>query len=179
MALLQAVHAELGLALAPSPLTAFPGFPVTAGLLVPAAASPTIQFLKSSPTPDEFLIVTGMESHYLLSHPTVDPCAAHIWSECHALHENHGDAPIVSRSYDPASFFTTIESHHCAHRTVHNRRASRCYIAPFEEFLCCRACIFQAICWTPDELQRLPCGVVVANTLVPLHNTAADSAIAS
>ena len=35
-ALLQAVHTEAGVPLAPSPLTAFPGFPVGGGLLAPA-----------------------------------------------------------------------------------------------------------------------------------------------
>jgi hypothetical protein len=162
-ALLRAVHAELDVALAPSPLTAFPGFPLTGVLSATTSVSPTIRFLKSSPMPDEFLIVTGTESHYLLPHPTVQPCAGHTWSECHILGQHQGNAPILSRSYAPASFFTTIEPHHCAHRTVHNRRAPRCYIAPFEEFLCCRACVFQAICWTPDEMARLPCGLVLAN----------------
>lgn len=166
MALLQAVHAEAGIALPASPLTTFPGFPATGGLFAPAGKARTIRFLKSSPTPDEFLLVTGTESHYLLLRPTVDPCAGHTWSECHALRENQRDAAIVSRSYDPASFFTTIEAHHCAHRTVHNRRCDRCHIAPFEEFLCCRACVFQTSCWTPDELARLPCGVIVAITRV-------------
>lgn len=165
-ALLEAVRAEVGVALAPSPLTAFPGFPVTGGLLAPAGSSQTVQFLKSSATPDEFLLVTGSSSHFLLPHPTIASCAGHSWSECRALHENQRDAAIVNRSYDPASFFTTLEPHHCAHRTVHNRRAARCHIAPFDEFLCCRACIFQTVCWTGDELARLPCGVLVANATV-------------
>jgi hypothetical protein len=166
IALLQAVHAEVGVTLAPSPLTAFPGFPVTGGLLAPAGSPQTIRFLKSSATPDEFLLVTGSSTHFLLQHPTVNPCAGHTWSECHAFHENQRDAAAVSRSYDPASFFTTMEPHHCAHRTVHNRRAVRCQIAPFEEFLCCRACVFQTICWTGDELDRLPCGLVPAHAPV-------------
>jgi hypothetical protein len=161
-ALLQAVRAETGSALAPSPLTAFPGFPFTPGLLAPSDA-PARRFLKLSDMPDEFLLVTGTESHFLLPRPIVDSCAGHTWSECRDLRENQGDAAIVDRSYDPASFFTTLEPHHCAHRTIHHRRASRCHIAPFEEFLCCRACVFQAMCWTRAELARLPCGVVAPN----------------
>jgi hypothetical protein len=36
---------------------------------------------------------------------------------------------------------------------------TRCHISPFEEFLCCRACVFQKVCWAPEELSRLPCGL--------------------
>jgi hypothetical protein len=142
-ALLQAVHTELGVALTPSPLTAFPGFPMSVGLRAVTSASQTISFLKSSPRLDEFLLVTGTESHYLMPQPRVQPCAGHTWSECRFLGENQGNAAIVSRSYDPASFFTTVELHHCAHRTVHNRRTSRCHIVAFEEFLCAALASFR------------------------------------
>jgi hypothetical protein len=176
-ALLQAVHAETGAALVPSPLTSFPGFPMAYG--TPAATGPTrtIQFLKSSTTPNEFLLVTGTDSHFLLPRPTVEPCAGHIWTECHAVQENQRNAAIVARSFEPASFFTTVEPHHCAHRTVHNRRETRCHIAPFEEFLCCRACVFQAVCWTADELARLPCGFSASNGAAQIAATALPVAI--
>ena len=150
-ALLQAVHAEAGVQLPPSPLTAFPGFPFTAGLLAPTGSPRRIRLLRSSPTPDEFLLVTGTQTHYLLPRPTVDPCAGHTWSECHALHENQRDAAIVSRSYDPASFFTTVEPHHCAHRTVHNRRAARCHVGRRSKSFCVAALAsFRSTCWTGE-----------------------------
>jgi hypothetical protein len=133
-ALLQTVRAEADVALAPSPLTTFPGFPITGGLLGRAGLQQIIRFLKSSATPDEFLLVTGSNSHFLLPQPRIHPCAGHTWSECHSLHENQLNAPIVSRSYDPASFFTTMEPHHCTHRTVHNRRASRCHVGHSKSF---------------------------------------------
>jgi hypothetical protein len=171
------VHAETGAALVPSPLTSFPGFPMAYG--TPAATGParTIQFLKSSTMPNEFLLATGTNSHFLLPRPTVEPCAGHIWTECHAVQENQRNAAIVARSFEPASFFTTVEPHHCAHRTVHNRRETRCHIAPFEEFLCCRACVFQAVCWTADELARLPCGFSASNGAAQIAATALPVAI--
>lgn len=162
-ALLHAVNNEMGAALPASPTNAFPGFPVTGGLLGGADADRNVKFLKSWPAPNEFLLITGLQSHYLLRQPSIDPCAGHTWSECHALHVNQRDTPIVNRSYEPASFFTTVELHHCTHRTIHDWRAERCHIAAFEEFLCCRACAFQDVCWTPEESDRLPCGVAAAN----------------
>jgi hypothetical protein len=170
-ALLQAVNNEMGINLVPSSLAEFPGFPTPRRLLVRVGAPPTARYLKAYSQPDEFLLVTGTGRHYLLPRPTIDPCAGHTWSECHALHENQLDAAIVDRSFMPPSFFRTVELHHCAHRTVHNRRQSRCHIASFEEFLCCRACVFEAACWTPQELARLPCGVTGPN--VPAHVAAA------
>jgi hypothetical protein len=162
-ALLQAVNDEIGVVLPASPVAAFPGLPVIGGLLGGADADRNVKFLKSWPTPNEFLLLTGLQTHYLLAHPSINPCAGHIWAECHALHVNQRDTPIVNRSYEPASFFTTVELHHCAHRTIHDRHAERCHIAAFEEFLCCRACAFQDVCWTLEESDRLPCGVAAAN----------------
>ncbi|MGV7219339.1 hypothetical protein [Bradyrhizobium sp. UFLA05-112] len=160
VALLQAVNGELNTALTASPLSAFPGFPTLANSRVPADAPQAATFLNSSPKPDEFLLVTGTNAHYCLPRPIVDPCAGHNWSDCLALRENKLSAPVVSRSFEPASFFTTLELHHCAHRSMHDRREHRCQIAPFEEFLCCRACVFQQVCWPAAELNRLPCGVM-------------------
>lgn len=161
-ALLQAVNTELDAAFPASPLTDFPGFPVTGGLIASTGMVRSVAFLKSVPTPNEFLLVTGQERHYLRPRPSVDPCAGHTWSECHALRVNQRDAAIVNRSFEPAAFFTTVEPHHCAHRTVHDRRTAVCQIAAFEEFLCCRACAFEPVCWTRDQLNRLPCGVTAS-----------------
>jgi hypothetical protein len=162
--LLRAVNDELGTAFGASALTSFQGFPVATMLnasAVVAAASPI--FIKASATANDFLLATGTSSHYLLPQPTLPLCSGHSWTDCHTLREHEPAAPIVVRSFEPASFFTTTEPHHCAHRQVHHRRDPRCHILAFEEFLCCRACTFQQNCWTPAELGRLPCGVVVAN----------------
>src|SRR5262249_10806448 len=68
--LLQAVNVELGAAFPASPLTAFPGFPVIGGLVAPTRVARNIGFLKSSPSPNEFLLVTGTDAHYLLQGPS-------------------------------------------------------------------------------------------------------------
>ncbi|TYL89974.1 hypothetical protein FXB40_34155 [Bradyrhizobium rifense] len=174
VALLQTVNGELNTALSASSLSAFPGFSTLANSRVPAVASQTATFLKASPKPDEFLLVTGTNTHYCLPRPTVDPCAGHNWSDCLTLRENKLSAPVVSRSFEPASFFTTLELHHCAHLGMHDRRERQCQIAPFEEFLCCRACVFQRTCWQAAEQARLPCGVAApaAAQTVPHATTA-------
>jgi len=158
LALLGIVNAELNAAHPASPLAEFPGFPTLANSRLPAVASRRTAYLKSSTKPDEFLLVTGANTHYCLPNPTVDPCAGHNWSDCLTFHENKLSEPIVSRSFEPAAFFTTLEPHHCAHRSVHDRREQHCQIAPFEEFLCCRACVFEQTCWPAADLNRLPCG---------------------
>jgi hypothetical protein len=157
--LLDSVKRELGIALAPSPLNSFAGFPSGSRLNAAPIGPTSSEFLRSSARANEFLLLTGTESHYLLAQPVVQACSGHSWSDCHALRENQNDAPIMERRFKPASFFTTNEPHHCAHRQVHQRRDRRCQISPFEEFLCCRACTFQTICWTQQELAQLPCGV--------------------
>ncbi|WP_315730730.1 MULTISPECIES: hypothetical protein [unclassified Bradyrhizobium] len=167
VALLGIVNTELNASLPSSPLSQFPGFPTLKNSSVPAVASRATAFLKPSAKPDEFLLVTGTNTHYCLPHPTVDPCAGHSWSDCLTLHENKLSAPVVSRSYEPASFFTTLELHHCAHRSVHDRREPHCQVAPFEEFLCCRACIFEQTCWPAADLNRLPCGVAAPPPAAP------------
>lgn len=171
VALLQTVNGELNTTLTASSLSDFPGFPTSANSRAPAVASQTATFLKRSPKPDEFLLVTGTNAHYCLPCPTVDPCAGHNWSDCLTLHENKLSAPVVSRSFEPASFFTTLEPHYCAHRSVHDRREQRCQVSPFEEFLCCRACIFQQTCWPAVDLDRLPCGFT-AHGPTPPQSTA-------
>ena len=152
-ALLGAVNVELGINLPASPPRTFPSFPI------PGATS---RFLKRFPrSPDNYLLVTGRQRHFLLHQPSVSPCAWHAWGQCRSIHENQGEAAIADRSYDPASFFITEEPHHCAHRTVHGRRnAGKCHIASFEQYLCCRACIFKSVCWSRHELQALPCGIL-------------------
>ncbi len=165
--LLRTISDELGTVFDVSPLTSFPGFPVASMLKAGTRTVPSPIFLRSSITANDFLLATGTNSHYLLRQPVVLQCSGHSWSDCHTLRENEPAAPIVDRSFEPASFFTTTEPHHCAHRQVHHRRNERCHISPFEEFLCCRACTFQENWWAQAELDRLPCGIAVSNAAIP------------
>lgn len=170
--LLDAIKKEIGALPAASGVELFPGFVLppmigAIGGVVPPRASPKKELLKSWPArADEFLLVTGGAAHFLLHEPTVASCAGHDWAKCEGLGHNKGPGPILARSVQPVSFFMSGEDHHCAHRIVHDRREERCLILAFEEFLCCRACALQTLCWQAAELARLPCGVAKADALI-------------
>jgi len=164
-ALLDAIKSELGELPEVSGVETFPGFVLpptidTIVSIVPPRPGPKKALLKSyRPRVGEFLLVTGVAAHFLLQEPTVAPCAGHDWVMCDVLGASKGPAPILARSVEPVSFFRSSEDHHCAHRVVHDRREERCLVMPFEEFLCCRACVLQRVCWSEAELGGLPCGV--------------------
>jgi hypothetical protein len=163
--LLEAINQELDLSAVPSGIEKFPGFGAAAdGLPAPGLRPPPnnkIELLKSSPRhPNEFLLVTGAQPHFLHLRPTIENCRFHDWSACEGVGQNQGANPIAVRSVNPRSFFRSTEEHHCAHRQVHDRRRTRCQIDAFEEFLCCRACTLQTFCWSQAEAARLPCGSV-------------------
>lgn len=148
-----------------SDLAAFPGFPVTplrgsrVGL-VPQRVHRRVQFVRPWPDrADEFLLVTGASSHFLLEGPTVDPCLGHSWAACQEAGVQVGHAPVIFSSVDPKAFYISGADHHCAHREIHDRRQGNCYLAAFESFLCCRACTFQQICWPEGTGAPLPCGL--------------------
>lgn len=164
-ALLEAIKSELGELPEVSGVEAFPGFVLpptidTIVSVVPPRLGPKKALLKSyRPRADEFLLVTGVAAHFLLQEPTAAPCAGHDWTMCNALGSSKGPGAVLSRSVEPMSFFRSGENHHCAHRVLHDRREERCLVMPFEEFLCCRACVLQCVCWSEAELGGLPCGV--------------------
>ncbi len=181
--LLDAIRQEIGSLPEASGVEQFPGFilPPTIGAIggvVPPRVGTKTEVLKSwSARAGEFLLVTGATAHFLLREPTIVPCAGHDWVRCKALGHNKGTGPIVSRSVQPVSFFISGEDHHCAHRMVHDRREERCPILAFEEFLCCRACCLQKLCWLAAELGRLPCGIQVSGTSDHPISTGGDAAL--
>lgn len=124
----------------------------------------------------EFLILTGDNTHYLLAEPTVPNCPYHDWVQSMNAGYETGNVAIHKRSVTPRSFFISGESHHCAHRDVAAAKASQitsadreiyglrsskdseafCEIWRFEEHLCCRVCAFQDVC-TKAQMFNLPC----------------------
>jgi hypothetical protein len=126
---------------------------------------------------DDFLLVTGDKTHYLLLEPSVPECPYHDWQACHQAGVPSNPGPLLRRSVkEPRSFFVSGENHHCAHRdvssakgvpiTLSNRaqcgpRSGRegqafCEIWRFEQHLCCRTCAFEEVC-TKAHVFRLPC----------------------
>ena len=130
--------------------------------LVPTNDDMRIQFLmRWSEGANEFLLVTGVASHFVLEQPTISACVGHDWVDCHEIGKQMGTSPILGPSVDPKAYYVSAASHHCAHRVIHDRRSSKCYVAVFEKFLCCKACIFQGSCWPEPVVPLLPCGASV------------------
>jgi hypothetical protein len=125
---------------------------------------------------DEFFVVTGDKTHYLLPKPSVPQCPHHNWAQSHDAGSASHPGPIMRRSITPRSLFISQEEHHCAHRDVATAKASQitaqnrercglrsgedgdafCEIWRFEVHLCCRTCAFENVC-TKAQAFRLPC----------------------
>lgn len=153
--LLRAIFGELGQAFQMARIDDFPGFPPTPGISFQGPL-----FLHPLDRPGEFLLATGNSQHFILERPNVAACLGHDWASCRDA--GHPAAfHVETSSYELKSFFESEMEHHCAHSTIHNRRVSRCHIKPFEDYLCCQACIFTDLCWSAGSTPPMPCGCTV------------------
>jgi hypothetical protein len=126
---------------------------------------------------NEFVLITGKETHFLRKQPTVKACPFHDWQKIRVISERRPtDAPLSAPSTDQRAFFPTPGSHHCAHQHVYMAKSSQiteanrldcgprsgenhaafCEIFPFERHLCCRTCVFEEVC-TKASAFHLPC----------------------
>ena len=159
--LLQSCSDELATQLVPGDLADFPGFPeesVTAsrGLRLGIRRKVLVQPVRSFP--DNWLVVTGNRPHYLHERPTV-ACRFNSWAKCHAFRKAIGANAVNSpATAHPRAFFVDGQPHHCAHRTVADRRDARCYIKAIDARTCCKACVYHGSCWSQTEIANLPCG---------------------
>ena len=109
--------------------------------------------------PDEWLFVTGRRTHFLRPRPIVDPCSFHGWHEARARGNGIGSGAVNTPSVQGTRvFFVDGDPHHCAHQLVVDRREVKCQIAALDRRVCCRACEYETVCWSDDEIMALPCG---------------------
>ena len=164
--LLEAIFNELLYRFEVSDIAVFQGFTLlplrgSKSSLVPYPEQSRKQFIRPWPNrAGEFLLLMGTSSHFLLEQPKVATCIGHNWPECRAVSMHVGE-PIFSQRIDPKSFYTSGSSHHCAHRAIHDHRSDNCHVEVFESFLCCKACIFDQICWPEGTAAALPCGLPI------------------
>lgn len=152
---LAACESELGGTLAIRSLDHFPGFPVEPARL--AEYGPRmVRSLKGHS--NEWLMVTGIQTHYLTETPLIDPCRFHSWAACQRQGHGIGASALSIRSVDPRAVFIDTEAHHCAHQVVQDRRLRRCHIMAIDQRTCCQACIYANNCWSTAEQAGLPCG---------------------
>lgn len=158
--LLDSCSAALGVEMAVSPLVQFQGF--SQNSLVAAnnnalGVPQKILIRTIRATSDHWLAVVGERMHYLLEGPRI-VCRFHEWAECRANDCAIGDSAInVPVTDTPRSFFIDAAAHHCANRTIIDRRHERCHLEPIDSRTCCKVCVYHDLCWSADEASALPC----------------------
>ena len=125
---------------------------------------------------EEYIVMTGDKTHYLMPEPTVQNCPYHDWVKSNAEGKASGSATHSPMVY-PRSFFCSPEVHHCSHRDVKIAKSTQitagnrdrcgnrsgeegqafCEIYRFETHLCCRTCVFEDVCTKANEVFILPC----------------------
>ena len=125
----------------------------------------------SGAKPEEYVIATGTHTHYFSFTPTVPTCPHHATDEA-------GSAPfcVPGQNMEFRAFFILGQDQRCCHTGVHRGKRtllqpdnrdrcgprsngnmhSFCEIFPFEEYLCCRVCVFEEVC-TSAPVFILPC----------------------
>jgi hypothetical protein len=140
--------------------------------------TPVVKVTNKSDKYEEYLIATGDKTHYLLKEATVPNCPYHSWDNSYSEGYAVGAHPVKrSQINDPRTIFVTDSQHHCSHRHIREAKGSKitienrdrcgprsgkdqeafCEIWKFEQHLCCRTCVFEAVCTKADVFQELPC----------------------
>lgn len=115
----------------------------------------------------KFILITGTMTHFLRETPTISGCRFHEWKNSKSENVAALESPIVMANvFQPKSFFTDGQDQHCTHVIVRDVKVSQlnpdnrqriglrsnpdgaafCEIIQFEEFLCCRTCVFEDEC---------------------------------
>jgi hypothetical protein len=154
-ALLAQCAGELGTAITPSDVTDFPGFSDPFGNSIDGR--PRLIRVAGAPQ-DDWVIVTGLKTHYLLDRPTLD-CGFHSWTNSQAAGAANGPTALTAASLaNPRAYFPDAHFYHCSNIEVSDRRHDRCHIQAVDQRICCRACALFDACWPNDDGNRLPCG---------------------
>jgi hypothetical protein len=155
---LEACSQELGSELLIYDLERFPGFPERDAKDALGPVNPRKNVVRSFGNGDEWIFALGSPAHHLCSDPTIN-CKFHVWAECRAAGHPIGTTAIsIPSASSPRAFFVDGSKYHCAHQQLQDRRKRRCFISAFDSRTCCRACVYQNVCWTDEELRKLPCG---------------------
>lgn len=128
---------------------------------------------------NQYVVITGSQTHYLREQPSVSACPYHQWTRAKAegvAAPDHAAITLQSTDPDARVWFADGSTHHCAHKVIDtikskavvpaNRsqcgtRSARdheafCEIRGFERHLCCRTCNFESVCESAAAFQP-PC----------------------
>lgn len=158
--------------IAPKDIGQFAGFTKRSPTALPFAAQPvagsTVSRLASPPLQtriylipsgeqgavSEYVVVTGTNWFYKIDVPSGPSCSFHFWKDARSESVASDAGPLVDTR--PVSFTLDGQGTHCAHGDHRAFRHGRCHMSELESHICCRACIFERICWLPNA-PELPC----------------------
>jgi hypothetical protein len=107
-------------------------------------------------TAAEYLVVTGETWFYKRAAPFGLECDFHAWPKA----KKKGVAAAEPHMGGVANSFTASDDpQHCEHDGLRHMRNARCHLKDIETHLCCRVCIFHAVCWPSEDVHRLPCAI--------------------
>lgn len=110
---------------------------------------------------DVWVLTLGEFDHFLAPDENLFSCPFHSYVA--ARDDGHGTrTPYLNPTVEPPIYFASGHNLHCASQIVHDRRTSKCKVAPVEATLCCRACSYSSLCWSTDELRQFPCNKQLA-----------------
>jgi hypothetical protein len=101
----------------------------------------------------EYLVITGANWFYKFATPFGNECLFHRFPDAEK-------AKVASKgNFKRRIEFFTVSGlpQHCEHAELHGLRDARCLLSGIEGRLCCRACAYHDICWSPADFSRLPC----------------------
>lgn len=130
-----------------------------------------------------FLVTTGNCSHFINFQPTKTNCETEMWfhwDRCPSSFRQPTPGPIMKSSFEKKSLFFSGQCNHCAHSATFDVKKNQitpqnikecgarsrdigsafCEIWEFEQYLCCRTCVFQTVCSKSTHFQ-LPCQPIV------------------
>jgi hypothetical protein len=105
--------------------------------------------------PPEYIVVTGRRWFYKLIAPNGPDCPLHDWLAARANQRAEAERHVGPNL---TSFTASGDSQHCADSPMRGHRArAGCQVGRLETHLCCRACVFDDVCWTSADRPRLSC----------------------
>lgn len=102
----------------------------------------------------EYLVITGETWFYKLAQPFGPDCQLHAFP---AARDRGLAVGPASMGGVVSSFTASGDPQHCEHDALRGLREGRCHLRDLDTHMCCRACAFHAVCWSSDDLRRLPC----------------------
>jgi hypothetical protein len=116
----------------------------------------------------ELVIVTGETWFYKLNSSTGPECQYHLWRAAKESGATSDSSPMF---YSHESFTQDAQDRHCAHGDHRAVRSRICQLDVIETHLCCRACVFEAVCWgnarAPDPCPAFPPPAAGAEVAAP------------